>query len=433
MNLERLEQTWRELNQIGYSDKGVMRLAYTPQERQAVRRLAAMCEARGMSVRMDASGNLIARREGKEPHLPAVASGSHLDAVFEGGSYDGIIGVVAAFEAICSLDDQGIATKHPIELICFACEESSRFGVSTVGSKAMIGELDIDGVSGLQDRDGKTFREALAECSLNGWPLTEAARSAKDLKVFLEMHIEQGPVLESAGIQVGIVHGIAAPTRLQVRVQGKASHTGTTPMDQRHDAFLAAAEIGLLLEEAALAEKAHGTVGTVGACVVKPGAMNVVPDTAELKIDIRGTDVTSKATVLNKLYAAFRYVEEKRGVKVEWTMLSDEQPVLLSEDVLDSLERSCRSLGISYLKMASGAGHDAMNMARRWPTGLIFVPSKDGVSHHREEYTSWEQIGVGARLLEEEIKKWAVVLDADGRPLNEEEEGSQPNQMGESA
>lgn len=429
MNLKRLEQTWRELNQIGYSDKGVMRLAYTPQERQAVRRLAMMCEARGMSVRMDASGNLIARREGQEPHLPAVASGSHLDAVFEGGSYDGIIGVVAAFEAVCSLDDQGIVTKHPIEIICFACEESSRFGVSTVGSKAMIGDLDIDGVAGLQDHDGKTFRDALSECSLNGWPLTEAARGAEELKVFLEMHIEQGPILEKAGIQVGIVHGIAAPTRLQVRIQGKASHTGTTPMDQRHDAFLAAAEIGLILEEAALAEREHGTVGTVGVCVVKPGAMNVVPDTAELKIDIRGTNVSSKANVLKKLYAGFRHMEAKRGVTVEWTVLSDEQPVLLNEAVTQSLEESCQVLGISYLKMASGAGHDAMNMARRWPTGLIFVPSKDGVSHHREEYTSWEQIGVGALLLEQEIKKWAVVLDANEKPHPE----GHPKQMGESA
>lgn len=204
-------------------------------------------------------------------------------------------------------------------------------------------------------------------------------------------------------------------------------------MDQRQDAFLAAAEIGLILEAAALAEIEHGTVGTVGVCVVKPGAMNVVPDTAELKIDIRGTHVHSKKTVLNKLYAGFRHVEEKRGVKVEWTMLSDEQPVLLSEEVTQSLEEGCRELGISYLKMASGAGHDAMNMARRWPTGLIFVPSRDGVSHHREEYTSWEQIGVGARLLEQEIKKWAVVLDANGQPQREEREKTQPEQMGESA
>lgn len=425
MNLKRLEQTWRELNQIGYSDKGVMRLAYSSQERQAVRRLAVMCEERGMSVRMDASGNLIARREGLEPHLPAVASGSHLDAVIDGGSYDGIIGVAAALEAVCSLDDQGIVTRHPIEIICFACEESSRFGVSTVGSKAMIGDLDEDAVAGLRDSNGKTFRDALSECSLNGWQLTEAARAAEEVKVFLEMHIEQGPVLENAEKQVGIVYGIAAPTRLQVRIQGKASHTGTTPMNQRQDAFLAAAEIGLLLEEAALAELGYGTVGTVGVCTVKPGAMNVVPDAAELKIDIRGTDVSSKATVLKKLFAGFHRVEVKRGVTVEWNMLSDEQPVLLSEDVIRSLEETCRTLDISYLKMPSGAGHDAMNMARRWPTGLIFVPSKDGVSHHRDEYTPWEQIGVGAMLLEEEIKKWAGVPGA--------KKETQPKQMGESA
>lgn len=414
MNLKRLEQTWRELNQIGYSDKGVMRLAYSPEERQAVRRLAMMCEERGMSVRMDVSGNLIARREGLEPHLPAVASGSHLDAVYEGGSYDGIIGVAAAMEAICSLDDQGIVTKHPIELICFACEESSRFGVSTVGSKAMIGDLDEDVVAGLRDRDGTTFRDALSECSLNGWQLTEAVRGPEELKVFLEMHIEQGPILEKAKKQVGIVYGIAAPTRLQVRIQGKASHTGTTPMDQRQDAFLAAAEIGLALEAAALAENEFGTVGTVGVCTIKPGAMNVVPDTAELKIDIRGTNVGSKTKVLNKLFAAFSLVKEKRGVNVEWTVLSDEQPVHLTDEVVESLEETCHSLGISYVKMPSGAGHDAMNMARRWPTGLIFVPSRDGISHHREEYTPWEQIGVGALLLEEEIKKWAVTHDQKG-------------------
>lgn len=425
MNLKRLEQTWRELNQIGYSDKGVMRLAYSPQERQAVRRLAMMCEERGMSVRMDASGNLIARREGQEPHLPAVATGSHLDAVYEGGSFDGIIGVAAAMEAICSLDDQGIVTKHPIEIICFACEESSRFGVSTVGSKAMIGDLDEDAVAGLRDRDGKTFRDALSECSLNGWQLTEAARRPEELKVFLEMHIEQGPVLEKAGKQIGIVYGIAAPTRLQVRIQGKASHTGTTPMNQRQDAFLAAAEIGLLLEEAALAEIAHGTVGTVGVCTIKPGAMNVVPDTAELKIDIRGTNPSSKTTVLQKLIAGFKRVEAKRGVKVEWAMLSDEHPVQMTKSVVQSLEETCRALGVSYMKMPSGAGHDAMNMARRWPTGLIFVPSKDGISHHREEFTPWEQIGVGALVLEEEIKKWAVIVDANGK--------SHPKKMGESA
>jgi hydantoinase/carbamoylase family amidase len=425
MNLKRLEQTIRVLNQFGSSDKGINRLAYTPAERQAVRALAEMCTEAGMTVRIDSAGNLIARREGSDPNLPAVACGSHLDSVIDGGQYDGVIGVAAALEAVRTLNDEGIATRHPIEIICFACEESSRFGVSTIGSKAMTGALNIESVKGLRDRDGILFCDALSECFLNFQRIGEAVRSKEELKVFLELHIEQGPVLEKAGKPIGIVYGIAAPTRLQARVQGKASHSGTTPMDQRHDAFLGAAEIGLALEEAALAERAHGTVATVGVCTVKPGAMNVIPDAAELKIDIRGTDTASKITVLKKLFVAFSQIEKKRGLTIEWSLLSDEQPVQLDSTVIRSLQDSCRKLGIAFVNMSSGAGHDAMNMARLCPTGLIFVPSRDGLSHHRDEYTATEQIGVGALLLETEIKKWAII--------EEKRLPCKPDRMGESA
>lgn len=412
MNQKRLEQTIRTFNQFGYSDNAVNRLAYTAAERQAVRGLAEMCLQAGMTVRMDAAGNLIARRPGSDPSLPAVACGSHLDSVIDAGQYDGVIGVAAGLEAVRSLNEQGIVTRHPIELICFTCEESSRFGVATIGSKAMAGILDQQAVGALRDRMGISFREALAECFLNFDKISEAARKPGELKMFVELHIEQGPVLEQEQKPVGIVTGIAGPTRLQVRVQGKASHTGTTPMDRRHDAFLGAAEIGLALEQAAREEAAYGTVGTVGVCQITPGAMNVVPDAAELKIDIRGIHTASKQRVLEKLLLAFRQAEQKRGLRIAWSLLSDEDPVLLDEAVIGSLEESCRELNIPYHKMPSGAGHDAMNMARLCPAGMIFVPSRDGLSHHRDEYTPPEQIGIGARLLEAMLKKWAVAEES---------------------
>ncbi|USG67617.1 Zn-dependent hydrolase [Brevibacillus ruminantium] len=424
MNLKRLEQCIRTLNQFGYSDNTINRLAYSPAERQAVRGLAEMCLQAGMSVRMDAAGNLIATRKGTDPSLPAVACGSHLDSVIDAGQYDGVIGVAAGLEAIRSLNDQEIITRHPIELICFTCEESSRFGVSTIGSKAMAGVLDREAVGALVDRDGTSFRDALSECFLHFDKMDHAARSSRELKLFLELHIEQGPVLEQEDKPIGIVTGIAGPTRLHVRVQGKASHTGTTPMDRRQDAFLGAAEIGLALEQAALEEKQYGTVGTVGVCNITPGAMNVVPDAAELKIDIRGIHVSSKQAVLQKLLSAFERVEQTRGLRVEWRLLSDEEPVLLDPSVIGALEESCRSLGLPYLTMPSGAGHDAMNMARLCPTGMIFVPSKDGLSHHRDEYTPIDQIGMGATLLETMLKQAAIVEASQA--------SAKPDQVGES-
>jgi hydantoinase/carbamoylase family amidase len=407
VDLLRLINTLNEINEFGSSDKGLMRLAYSEQERKAVEYFTHLCLKEGLQVRMDSCGNLIARREGRNPNLPAVACGSHLDTVIQGGKYDGAIGVVAALEVVRSLNDKGIVTEHPIEIICFACEESSRFGVSTIGSKAMVGDLKKESVAELKDKNGISMSEAFTHCSLDFEDLKNCSRQKGELKAFLELHIEQGPVLEAENKQIGVVYSIAAPTRLLVHVQGKGSHTGTTPMNLRKDAFLGAAEIALDLEFAAQSESLNGTVATVGECDVKPGAMNVVPDSAQMKIDIRGTSAESKSVVLQKLMDSFERLKQKRGLKITWSLLSDEQPIQLDTEVIHSLSSTCDKLGISYIQMPSGAGHDAMNMAKICPTGMIFVPSRDGLSHHPDEYTSMEQIGVGAALLEEEMMKWA--------------------------
>ncbi|AIF66136.1 N-carbamoyl-L-amino acid amidohydrolase [Terribacillus saccharophilus] len=407
MDLKRLEKTLLEINQFSQSEEGVTRLAYSKEERQAAEHFSYLCRQEGMTVRMDASGNVIARREGSNPDLPVVACGSHLDTVIQGGRYDGTLGVIAALEVIRSLNDKRIETKHPIEIIAFACEESSRFGVSTIGSKAMAGLLDKESVAELKDSEGKSISNVFSECSLNFSGIERSNRRNEEFKVFFELHIEQGPVLERQLKQIGIVIGIAAPTRFELKIKGQASHSGTTPMDYRKDALLGAAEIALQLEQAAKMEARNGTVATVGACEVKPGSMNVIPDLATMKIDIRGTSTDSKNRVIEKLFTSIKQVEEKRSVSIEYSELSNEHPINLDKEVIQSLTESCELKGYTYMHMTSGAGHDAMNMAILCPTGLIFVPSKNGLSHHPDEYTAIEQIGIGTDLLETAIIEWA--------------------------
>lgn len=409
MRIERLEQALHEINRFGQTDCGVTRLAYSSAERQAVHDVAAQCEREGLSVRLDPCGNMIARREGLYPDWPAVAMGSHLDTVAQGGRYDGALGVAAALEVVRSLNERGVRTEHPIELIVFACEESARFGVSTVGSKAMAGALNEEALRRFTDRDGLSMAEAMADCGLSAGRLAECARAKKELKAFFELHIEQGPVLEQLNMPIGLATGISAPSRYTVQVQGRASHSGTTPMTGRKDAFLGAAEIALALEKAAKAEAAFGTVATTGVCEVKPGAMNVVPDAAELKLEVRGLSTASKERVIHRLTEAIAETGKARKLRIALQELGNETPVHLSAEVLDTLARLCGEKRLAYRLMPSGAGHDAMNMSLLCPSGLIFVPSRDGISHHPDEYTSSEQIAAGALLLERAVLYFAGI------------------------
>lgn len=406
---KRFEALFATINQYNTGDKGITRIAYSNEEQTCTHAFMRMCKAENLEIRMDSCGNVIARREGKIEGLPPVAMGSHLDTVYQGGKYDGVLGVTAALEVIKRLNEKNIETNHPIEVISFACEESSRFGVSTIGSKAMAGLFEKDKYRHLKDKDGITLENALSYCALDINGIDQASRVNEDFKAFFELHIEQGPVLINNQKKIGIVTGIAAPVRLIVRITGKASHSGTTPMNMRKDALLGAAEIALELEKAAKQEEDFGTVATLGVMEVFNGAMNVVPGDVELKIDMRSTSLKSRQRVQDHLAQTIASIKENRQLEIESIEISSEEPVLLSAEINNELEMVCKDKNIPYQLMQSGAGHDAMNMTRLCPVGLLFVPSVDGISHHPNEYTAIEDVLIGIDVLEEAVLRFAGV------------------------
>ncbi|MBY0124310.1 M20 family metallo-hydrolase [Bacillus sp. S/N-304-OC-R1] len=405
---ERYEILLNKMNQYNSGEIGITRVAYTNEEQAGTHAFMRLCKDENLDIRLDPCGNLIARREGKIKGLPPVVIGSHLDTVYQGGRYDGIVGVTAGLEVIKRLNDKGIVTDHPIEVVSFACEESSRFGVSTVGSKAMAGLIDKEKYRNLKDRDGITMEKALALCALDFNSIDEASRAGEEFKAYLELHVEQGPVLINNNKKIGVVTGIAAPIRLLLRIFGKASHSGTTPMNMRKDALLGASEIALEVEKAAMLEQAYGTVGTVGVLDVPSGAMNVVPGEVELKIDIRSTSTESRERVLNHVYNVIDSIKDKRELEIDCNVISMEDPVILSPELVEGIRNICENKNLPYEIMQSGAGHDAMNMTRLGPVGLIFVPSVDGLSHHPDEYTDLDDILLGIDVLEEAVIKYAA-------------------------
>lgn len=410
---ERYQILFNNINQYNSGDKGITRIAYTNDEQSCAHTFIRLCNEENLNVRVDECGNVIARREGRIEGLPAVIMGSHLDTVYQGGKYDGVVGVTAALEVIKRLNEKNMLTDHPIEIIAFACEESARFGVSTVGSKAMVGQFDKEKYRNIEDRDGMTMERAFTLCALDFDSIEEASRVDEDIKAFFELHVEQGPVLINSDTKIGIVSGIAAPVRYAIKIVGTASHSGTTPMDMRKDAFLGASEIALGLEEIAKKEQVHGTVATAGVVDIEAGAMNVVPGEVNMKIDIRSTSLESRQRVVDYLNETLKAVEKSRNLEIICEEISSEKPVFLSNGINMALEDICKEKNLSYRLMPSGAGHDAMNMTKLCPTGLIFIPSVNGLSHHPDEYTEMDDILIGIDVLEEAVihfsKKESIV------------------------
>ena len=399
INKERIESDFNNIAQFGILDNGgVTRLAFTPEDIGAREYLKQTMEELGLKVTVDPFGNMRGRREGQKDLAPVII-GSHLDTVPSGGHYDGIVGVIGALEVIRVLNENNLVTERPVEVINFAVEESSRFGAGTLGSKVMAGKITVDNLQKYKDKQGVSLYQALKNQGLVPDNLNQAHISKGDIYAFIEMHIEQGPVLENTNMPIGIVTSIAAPTRFKVTIVGRADHSGNTPMDMRKDALAAASELILGVERIAQQEAGDKTVGTVGYLNVEPGVMNVVPGKVELGIDIRDINSGDKQKAVQGVLALMSSISTKRGVEISYDLLVDEEPVTLSDKVINTLEEVAQGNNIPYLKMVSGAGHDAMFMASITNSGMIFIPSVKGISHNIAEFTEMDDICRGTQLL----------------------------------
>lgn len=386
--------TYAELD----SERGVTRPAGSEAERLTRDFAVQRMREAGLEVRVDRTGNILALKPGTRGDLGAVVCGSHLDSVINGGQFDGALGVFGAIEAIRRLADEGFAHERPVGVMVFTGEEGSAFGMTLLGSAALVGKLDVEEALQRKDHEGRMLAEALAATGYRGKETFDLDRIA----AFLELHIEQGPVLYNEKVPIGVVETISGIAWVNVIIRGVANHAGTTPMHLRRDALAAAAELVQFVESRArnmAAAQGSATVGTVGRLNVFPNGINIVPGRVEMGIDIRdvvpGRMDALKADVLE----AARNLEKRRGVEVDVTMPPAHSPTPLSAEVVSAIERSARELGIPAKRMPSGAAHDSQNMATRVKTGMIFVPSVGGISHSPMEWSEWEDIEKGVQVL----------------------------------
>ncbi|WP_255726832.1 M20 family metallo-hydrolase [Sporosarcina sp. ACRSM] len=385
---------------------GFTRLGFSLEEKKAHSQFAEIAEELGLITYQDEAGNRWAVWE-VDQQAPTIAMGSHLDTVHSGGGYDGLAGVLCALAAVKQLKDCAFRPKKNIAVISFISEESARFGISTIGSKAIIGELHKAELAPIQDSDGITVTQAMEDYGIDWDRIEQAEVPRENLEFFLELHIEQGSILEKNHYDIGVVKGIACPIRLIIRAQGTANHTGTTPMDERKDAFVAIAPlVTFVYEEALKMNENNGStiVATVSKATLKPNAMNVIPSEVELGIDIRSVDDDLKRIMKEKIIDFCQQVEQKHPVTVEVQTLVNNDSVLLDEAMQTKLLQVSERLGYKTMRMDSGAGHDVMNMAKRWPSGLLFIPCRDGLSHHPKEFTSIENLEKGTHVLVEFLR-----------------------------
>jgi ureidoglycolate amidohydrolase len=376
----------------------VTRLVFSDADLRARAYLKRLCADAGLAIREDAVGNTFARWSGADATLPAIATGSHIDAIPHAGRYDGTVGVLGGLEAIRALARGGHRPHRSIELVVFTSEEPTRFGIGCLGSRLLAGVLDETAGERLVAADGRTLNGWRAHAGFTG-SLASVRVRAGAYAAFAELHIEQGPALERDGIDAGIVTAIAAPASLRITVDGEGGHAGALLMKDRHDAFLAAAEIALAVESAARSTRSDDTVGTVGVCDVFPGAVNSVPSRARLEVDVRDIDGERRDAVLDAIAAACRDIAARRGVTVRLEPINADSPARCDPEVMDALAAACDERGVRYTRMISRAYHDALFLSRVAPTAMLFIPCRGGVSHRPDEYASPDAIERGTAVL----------------------------------
>lgn len=376
----------------------VKRVVFTETDLAAREYLVGLFKEAGLDVRHDAVGNIFARWEGSDPSLPPIAAGSHTDAIPFSGKYDGTVGVLGGVEAIRSLQRAGVRPRRSIDLIMFTSEEPTRFAYGCLGSRLLSGQLKPDVAANLKDEAGHTLEQARSAAGCTG--------SVADLKLargaysaFVELHIEQGPLLEQAGVPIGAVTNISAPAALRIRYQGPGGHAGGVYMPDRKDPLLAASQLALEVEAAAKELGGRETVGTVGVLDVYPRAVNSIPRDVMMEIDVRDMDGPRRDRVLQRIRQSAERLGRERGVAATIEDINADPPTACDERIIAAIEKSSADAGLACQRMISRAYHDTTFMSLIAPVGMIFIPCRNGVSHHPDEYASPEAIRGGIEVL----------------------------------
>ena len=391
----------------GFSDApapAVTRVVFSESDLRARAYVKGLCAEAGLSVREDAVGNTFARWIGSEAGAGAVGTGSHIDAIPHAGRYDGTVGVLGGLEAIRALQREGASPRRSIELLLLTSEEPTRFGIGCLGSRLLSGALDESAGDRLRDREGRTLNEVRAQAGFGG-ALAGARLTAGYYGAFLELHIEQGPLLERRQIPIGVVTAIAAPASLRVWIEGEGGHAGAVLMPDRHDAFVAAAEIAMAVEQAAQSTGAVDTVATVGVCEVFPGAVNSIPSRVRLELDVRDIVAARRDAVLARIAEVCGEVSARRGVAIRSEVLNADAPAQCDPELVAALERAAAKHGLAFDRMVSRAYHDSLFLSRIAPVAMVFIPCRAGVSHRPDEYASPEAIAHGATVLAGALKE----------------------------
>jgi len=407
INETRINQTMQELGELGDSPEGMLRVAYSPEDITGRDYAIKMMQEAGLETRIDTAGNIIGRRSGSDDSLPAIAMGSHTDTVPKGGKYDGALGVMAAIEVIRTLEEQGHNTRHPLEVINFTNEEGTRFHRWLVGSRSMSGLLEQEDLDAVDD-DGLSLGPCLADIGGDISRIEEAVRKPGELAAYFELHIEQGPYLDRSGTPIGVVTGITGRAVFEVEIEGKANHAGTTPMSTRRDALVSASKLVLAIQKMA-AEQEICRVSTVGSIKAVPNAVNVIPGSASIGLEFRDTDMEALASAEQELQRITDQAVIDDAVDIDVIRHRFTTSVPITPDMQAMVAEAAENCGFEWESLPSGAGHDAQAVANIAPVAMIFVPSLDGISHSKEEYSTPQACANGAQVLLE------LLLLADDR------------------
>jgi ureidoglycolate amidohydrolase len=411
MNLEvdknRLISEIEELALISDAEaSAVTRIVFTPTDLRARVWFLERCKKAGLAVRQDAIGNIFARWDGQDHTAAAVATGSHIDAIPNAGKYDGVVGVLGGLEAIRALQQSGVIPKRSIELILFTSEEPTRFGIGCLGSRLLSGSLSSDAAKHLTDKNGESIEQIRTAAGFQG-DLETVKLPTGHYQAFVELHIEQGPLLEQKQIPLGIVSNIAAPSSFRISLEGAGGHAGGVLMMGRRDALCAASELILAIERQAKSSGSPDTVATVGICEVFPGAINSIPSRVNLSLDIRDTDLRRRDSLIAAVDEACHAIVSKRGVSVRLELVNADAPGECAANIVEMLSASCKKHGLAFLPMVSRAYHDSLFMSRIGPVGMLFIPCRNGYSHRPDEYASPDDIARGTLVLAETLRSLA--------------------------